>query len=280
MTGTRITLVLLVGFLTFSSVAHADDDGPRGRRPRLIDGARIRQLADILRSDPDERRRQAAVNELAEADPRMHPDVMPSLIAALRKDAASVRASAAETIGRFRTVFPLAGAALENAAESDPSPAVREAAKQSLWEYHVNGYKSAKGTEMFLSQTAEPPIAKPAGRRPPITTEPSTAPVIPVANATPPPPVAVALPSAVAPPGPRVSLLPGMNGPRSILTATPHPNLTGEPPLARSKNAPVPTPKITSEPPILPRWPEPVVIGHSPTFTLELPPIVPPPDGK
>jgi hypothetical protein len=277
-TGTRLALVLLVALASLPTHAIADGDGPFSRRPRLIDPARIRQLADTLRSDPDEKRRKAAVNELADADPRVHADVMPSLIAALRKDAAGVRASAAEAIGRFRTVFPLAGAALETAAESDPSPAVRDAAKQSLWEYHLNGYKSTK--ETFLTQTAEPPIAKPARPRPPITSEPSAAPATPVARATPPEPPVLPLPPAAAPPGPRVALLPGLNGPRSVLSPLPHPNLTGEPPLARATVHPVPTPKLTSEPPILPRWPEPVVIGHSPSFSLDLPPIVSPPDGK
>jgi hypothetical protein len=278
-TGTRVALLALLGLVVLPNLVMADD-GPRSRRPRLIDPARVRQLAEILHSDPDERRRKAAVGELAEADPRVYPEVMPSLVAALRQDAAGVRAAAAEAIGRFRTIFPLAGQALESAAESDPSPAVREAAKQSLWEYHLNGYRSAKGNGLLLAQTAEPPIARPARPRQAITTEPSTAPATPAAGATLPMPSAFGLPPAAPPPGPRVSLLPGMTGPRSILRGQPVANRTGEPPLAKKTNPPVPTPKLTDEPPILPRWPEPVVIGHSPTFTLELPPIVPPPDGK
>jgi hypothetical protein len=277
-TGTRVALVALLG-LVLPNLAAADDDGPRSRRPRLIDGARVRQLADTLRSDPDEKRRKAAVTELADADPRVHPEVMPSLVAALRKDAPGVRASAAEAIGRFRTVFPLAGQALESAAESDPSPAVRDAAKQSLWEYHLNGYKSAKGTGLFMTQTAEPPVARPARAKAPVTAEPSTAHADPVARATLPMPGA--LPPTAPAPGPRVSLLPGLHGPRNILMMiAPVANTTGEPPIAKKTNPPAPTPKLTNEPPILPRWPEPVVIGHSPTFTLDLPPIVPPPDGK
>ena len=278
MTGTRVALAALLGLVLLPCFAAADDE-PRSRRPRLIDGARVRQLADILRSDPDEKRRKAAVAELADADPRVHPDVMPSLVAALRKDAPGVRASAAEAIGRFRTVFPLAGQALESAAESDPSPAVRDAAKQSLWEYHLNGYQSAKGTGPFMTQTAEPPIAKPGRPRPPATAEHSTA-TAPLPRATLPMPSALVLPTTGVPPGPRVSRLPGLTGSRSILNAVRVASATGEPPLARKANPPVPTPKFTDEPPILLRWPEPVVIGHSPTFTLDLPPIVPPPDGK
>jgi hypothetical protein len=276
--GTRVVLLVLIAAPT---VATADGDGPLSRRPRLLDAARIRQLADIVRSDPDEKRRKAAVTELGDADPRVHPEVMPSLVAALRKDAASVRAAAAETIGRFRMVFPLAGDALEQAAESDPSQVVRDAAKQSLWEYHLSGYKSAKGKEAFLSQTAEPPIAKPAGPRPPVTSEPPTAPTIVVARAVPlPPPAAIPLPPTVSPPGPRVAPITGWNDARTVLTRPSYANLTGEPPLAKLKSPSAPAPKLTSEPPILPRWPEPVVIGHSPSFTLDLPPIVSPPGGK
>jgi hypothetical protein len=272
--GIRLALVALVCLTTVPSVARADGDGP-ARRARLLDPARVRQLADTLRSDPDEKRRKAAVKELADADPRMHAEVIPALIAALRKDSASVRASAAEAIGRFRTVYPLAGAALEIAAESDPSQAVRDAAKQSLWEYHLNGYKSTKDT--FFSQTAEPPIAKPATPQPPITTEPTPAPAIVVANLVPTPEPPSTLPLSVSAPGPRVALLDGTSGPRSVLGPPPVPNLTGEPPLANPASR-TPTPKLTSEPPILlSRWPEPVIIGQSPAFTLELPPIVTPP---
>lgn len=265
MTGTRVALLVLVGWTTAPCTAVADD-GP-ARRPRLLEAPRIRQLADTLRSDPDERSRKAAAGELAAADPRVHPEVMPALLEALRSESAEVRAMAAETIGRFRTVFPLAGDALEQAAESDPSPAVRAAAKQSLWEYHLNGYKSGKGKTIVAAQTAEPPLAKPGGPRP---------------AADPPPAVAVTRPTSPAaiPPGPRVAPVSGLTDPRAILTRPAAANTTGEPPLAKAPTPAAPAPKLTQEPPLLPRWPEPVVIGHSPKFTLDLPPVVTPPDGK
>ncbi|HSQ56415.1 MAG TPA: HEAT repeat domain-containing protein, partial [Gemmata sp.] len=247
MAAARISVAVVVFFLSFAGQATADGDGLAARRARLIDAARIRQLAEILRSDPDERRRKAAVQELGSADPRVHPDVMPSLIGALRSNAATVRAAAAETIGRYHTVFPLAGAALESAAEADPSPIVRDAAKQSLWEYHLNGYKSPKGTELFLTQTVEPPIAKPARPAPAtiaVVVPPPSVPAAPVPD--PILPAAVTLPlSSSPPPGPRVSSLAAALDPLTLLLGGPNASLTSEPPRAKPKQPPLPSPRLT-----------------------------------
>ena len=279
-TGMRILLLVMTVLAVLPGPGKADGDGRSPRRPRLIDAVRIRQLAEILRSDPDERRRWAAMQELGNADPRVHPDVMPSLIAALRGNAASIRASAAEIIGRFHTVFPLAGAALENAAETDPSPVVRQAAKQSLWEYHLNGFKSVRGTELFLTQTVEPPIAKPELPRQPSAVAPLPPPPVPVVRVTASIPLtAIALPPVSAP-GPRVSNFRPTSDPLSILKGSRQARLTREPPIAKPKQPRLLTPPRTTEPPILKLWPEPVVIGHSPAFSLDLPPVVTPPNAK
>jgi HEAT repeats len=246
-------------------------------RNTQIDPARVRQLAEIIRSDPDEKRRKAAIAELCEADPRVHPDVIPALIAALRKDVATVRAAAAEAIGRFSTVFPLAGAALETAAESDASQVVRDAAQQSLWEYHLNGYRSGKVADATIRQTAEPPIAKPNRARP-IATEPLTAPVVATAGMLPPSTsTAASLPPFGVAPGPRVDLLPHFFNFRAALSGSTHYNLTIEPPLAKSATPMVPGPTPSSEPPIMPRYPDPVVVGKAPPIAMDLPPIVSPP---
>ena len=50
--------------------ARGDGKGLFNRNAK-IDPIRVRQLAEILRSDPDEKRRKAAILELGEADPRV-----------------------------------------------------------------------------------------------------------------------------------------------------------------------------------------------------------------
>jgi hypothetical protein len=225
-TRTRLTLALLAAL----ALAPPADGGVFNRKAR-VDAARARQLAEAVRSDPDERKRKAAAAELAEFDPRAHAEVVPALTAALQRDrSAAVRAKAAEAIGQFKVVFVPAGVALETAAELDPSPAVRDAARQALWEYHLNGYRSTRGADGIAGQTSEPPLARPAITRvqavvpPPPTAKRPLDPSPPTASY---PSVAALGPAA---PGELVPL-----GPRTIVSAAPPPilNLTDEPPLAR-----------------------------------------------
>jgi hypothetical protein len=278
--GTRL---LLAAALAAAVPITALADGPGiFRRPRA-DQARVRVLAEVIRSEADEGKRKAAVLELAEADPRANPDVLPALLAAMKRDAsAAVRATAAEVIGRFRVVFPTAGAALETAAETDPSRAVRDAAKQALWEYHLGGYRSAKGLDGVAAQTAEPPIAKPARPRPvaTATAEPPLAPVVPTVAAVPVPRLPAVSPALAAElrPGPRVLQLPGLDDPRQLLsTTTPTPSQTAEPPIAPRGDNWVPPPTTPEEPPFLARRPGTLRFGQQPKLIMELPPIVPHP---
>jgi hypothetical protein len=276
-TGKPLALALLIGMGAATPTPAGDGPGLFNRKQR-VEPVRVRQLVEIARTDPDEKKRRAAVLELASADPRVHTDVIPALVAAVRKDASpAVRAAAAEVIGRVQVVFPVAGAALEAAAESDPAPEVREAAKQSLWEYHLLGYRSTKGADGWARQTEEPPIAKPAKPRPPVTTEPPAAVVTVGAPPLPRPLPAPPAPVVGPPPGPRVALLTAFSDPRTVLSGSRYPNLTVEPPIARP-TGPTPLPPTPfAEPPILPRWPEPVTAGKPPPIALDLPPIVTPP---
>ncbi|MCE9567204.1 MAG: HEAT repeat domain-containing protein [Planctomycetes bacterium] len=282
MPGTRIIIavVLVTGFAA-PVAARADGNGLFTRRP---DQSRVRFLAELLRTDPDEKKRKAAVAELADADPRTHPEVMPALIAALKKDAAAVRAAAAEVIGKFKTTFPLAGAALESIAETDPDPTVRSAAKQALWDYHLNGYRSPKTSDAGVEQTAEPPFAyansaratpslapMPAKLRPSAVT--STAPKLP--EITPLPSKAVVVPVGLI--GPRAELFDGLNTPRRMLSLPLRPIYTNEPPLAKRSAKWVPPPATVTEPPIFIRRPDLGTFGTPPTLIFELPAIVPNP---
>jgi hypothetical protein len=89
---------------------------------------------------------------------------MSGLIASLRQDPAiSVRAAAAETIGKLKPANAQAGVALEEAVQADPSDSVRKAAQDALFQYHLNGYKASPWQTV---QTAEPPLAGKRGKTP------------------------------------------------------------------------------------------------------------------
>jgi len=286
--GIRFLIPALIALgLTAPAFAASDGISVFNRKPRL-DGSRVRYLAELLRSDPDEKKRRAAVSELGEADPRAYPEVITALIATLKKDAAAVRATAAEVIGKFKTTFPLAGAALESAAESDPDSTVRNAAKQALWDYHLNGYRSAKASETALGQSVEPPFASPGSPRPTLPLAPMPTVVRPVTATV----TTQRLPSISAVPvsqqqvlaattnGPRVRhQLEGLNTPRRFLSLPPRAMLHTEPPIAKrpTKWAPPVVGSTLKEPPILVRRPDLETFGTPPVVLFELPSIVPNP---
>src|SRR5262245_12295139 len=119
--------------------------------------AKSKQLVDTLRTDPDEKKRKAAAEELSDYDPRGNPEVMAGLIASLRQDpAVAVRTAAADTIGKLKPMSAQAGVALEQAVQTDPSETVRKAVQGALFQYHLSGYK---GTASTAVQSAEPPLA-------------------------------------------------------------------------------------------------------------------------
>lgn len=280
----------LVAAHTTSSAAQ-----PFFKSKARTDAARARALIEVLKSDPDDKKRLAATAELAFADARDQPDVIPALVAALKRDAAArVRAGAADALGQLNVVSPVAGSALEAAASGDAAPEVRAASKQALWEYHLNGYRSAQGLGWLAKETEEPPIAAPPGPRVVAALVPVAPPPAPKAVA-PLPRVPVTAPAAPLPPvaqpaGPRVvrsffaDVVAGMMKPAPKPSAGPPPlsNLTAEPPLARPAFAvtvpPVPPaspPQVVPEPPVAPR--EPDYVPTLPPFLPELPPVVQPP---
>ena len=181
--------------------------------PPKSDGSlKIKQLVATLQSDPDTDRRKVAAETLRTLDPRNNTDVIPALVNTLQNDpSAGVRAIAAESLGSIKSVYPLAGSALENSEKSDPDANVRALAKAALWQYHINGYKTPTSTSASLpNPTGEPPLStrKPA----PIITVPQPAPA-------------------------EVSFRPITQGMGKGVVFPP----TAEPPLAKSKSVPPPT---------------------------------------
>jgi hypothetical protein len=235
-TGIRVTAV--VAILTL--LAPRADAQLFGRSKGKTD-AQIRTLVTTLRTEGDEKRRRAAVAELRDADPRTQADVIPALVASLQRDpSAHVRADAADALGSFRTVFPIAGSALEAAAESDPASLVRDMAQRSLWEYHLLGYRSSRGSDGFLGQSPEPPIAARPAPRPVAVLLAPVPTVVPARVDLPPPPVVPPTPPTVTRfrPSPEVVFpAPAESGPRIVFTTAPpvRLNLTEEPPIARRR---------------------------------------------
>lgn len=275
-TGTRLLLALTLALGPASPALSLGEGGGLFSRKGKSDPARVRQLVEIVRSESNARKRTSAVEELADVDPRVHGDVVPALINALRKDASeAVRTGAAEALGRFNVVYPLAGVALEDASESDSSKAVRGAARQALWEYHLLGYRSSKGADGFAGQTVEPPIARPALVIDVVMDEPPPAAVAQAADLVSTPTIAP-LPPVGPPPGPRVAPAAPKPG-TAISSVQPHPNLTVEPPFARPPAVSIPVPAATTEPPIRPRHYEPIRVLALPRYADALPPIVPDP---
>src|SRR5262249_9608506 len=71
MTGSRLALVIILA-IGFTSPAFGQ--GGLLNRKQKPDAPRVRQLTEIVRLDPSEKKRQAAVEELAGADPRVQLD--------------------------------------------------------------------------------------------------------------------------------------------------------------------------------------------------------------
>ena len=189
------------------------DDAPASEKDKAV---KVKGLLEALRTEPDEKKRLAAIEEISGYDPRTHVDVLPALVASVKQDpSAGVRATAAEAIGELKPVNQTAGVALEQTSTNDPSESVRKAAQQALWQYHLNGYRS-QGSNPSLPQTSEPPLAKPKAVVVPISKPVVATPVSqpkPVAKGgvyqqTTEPPLAKprVAPDAVSPPVPSLSV--------------------------------------------------------------------------
>jgi hypothetical protein len=141
-------------------------------KPKAVD--RVPVLIATLRSDPEERRRAAAAQELRDYDPVAYQEIVPALIEALQHDPKEkVRSEAVQSLARLRPISQAAGMAIEQAVSSDTALRVRLQARSALLQYHVsgyrepkNGYREPKKEEMSAPthggvSTDEPPLAPP-----------------------------------------------------------------------------------------------------------------------
>ncbi len=221
------------------------------KTPKPDPNERYPALIQTLKSDPDDRKRADAAEELKDADPRAFPELLPALIEALQKDSStSVRVEAAYALGKIRPITQQAGFALEQALAKDEAIRVRLAARSALWQYHLAGYRSNKHLEPMGNLTGEPPLANS-----PRTTTSAKTPVPSAATLNPAP--AVTIPVNPGTPRPTTSKSP---------TAPARPTRQ-EPPLAD------PLPSMVERKPLSPELPKSNARSTAPQPVLiDLPP--------
>jgi len=286
----RIALVLLL----LGALAQAAPAGIIfGKKPKANPAERIPELIVTIKTEKDESRRVAAAAELREYDTAANPEIVHVLIDVMLNDAKpSVRAEAADSLGKIRPITKEAGWALEQAMAKDASMRVRLQARYALLGYQWNGYESVKVNEPIVTT---PPAGTPGTTTVAAPPGPALAPVItptgnpPVVRGQPVPPGSPltmtpstiistsASPSAMTPPpapardkdGGFFSSLFRGRGKDKTPTPIPTMNESAPPPLVEpSGNPPVfrPVPQGLPKIPPLPQSPEPVR-GPGPDLT-------------
>jgi hypothetical protein len=145
-------LAALLGQSTFAGVFFS-------KKTKPTPAEYVPELIKTLKTDGDEHKRCSAAEELRQFDPKQFPDMLPALIDALFNDKKpSVRAEAAQTLGKLRPVSATVGAALEQALAKDTSMRVRLQARSSILQYRWAGY-SDKAKEGPPPESKEPPLA-------------------------------------------------------------------------------------------------------------------------
>ena len=227
--------------------ASLSEAGPFRKTSKPDPATQVPLLLQILRTNTDERAREAAANSLREYDAKAFPEILPALTEALTTDKnPSVRSEAAESIGKIRPISIQAGYALEQAIANDKSPMVKFSARTAMLQYRLLGIVSSKAD--LATQTAEPPLAA--------TTDEKTTAGETVLRPTP-SPIPVAGPVGPPPNAPK-NLSPATSPTTQALAPKQVPQ-TDEPPIAEpSKNGPVLTvDPMKSTPVITIRWSSP-----------------------
>lgn len=221
----------------------------------------VPELITALKTSKDEDERRHAAAELRDYDGKVFPEILPALIDALANDtSSSVRAEAAESIGKIRPISNKAGYALEQALANEKSTIVRISARTALWQYRILGFIGVSKADLPVAQTKEPPLAKPSAVQP-TPSSPIIKPITPnMPTMTPPPPVS-------PPPASNVKVMPAKR-PEStpepaVVLPTPKvvpPTTTTDdipkpvpmPVIVIPTEAPKPAPKMDIEPPVPP----------------------------
>lgn len=198
------------------------------RQPKPNPAERVPTLVTTLKTDANEHQRHAAAEELRQYDSAAFPEMVQALIEALQRDLrSSVRAEAAQTLGKLRPVSQQVGNALEQAAANDSSMRVRLQARSALWSYHFAGYRSSTKTDAppLLqpgAKSIENDLVQPASQKKGIRLPglPSLRGAI-FPGETPPPPLADPTPPIAKPQPVPSSQLPSLHKPGSLRPAPP-----------------------------------------------------------
>lgn len=130
-----------------------------GKRTKAAPSQRVPELILIVKTDPDDRKRAQAAEELREYDANTFTEIVPVLADVLKNDKKSnVRLEALNSLAKIRPVSATAGQAIERAAAEDDTWRIRWTAKTSLTRYHLAGYVSRKTEPMKGKVTEEPPL--------------------------------------------------------------------------------------------------------------------------
>src|SRR5262249_46148288 len=126
---------------------------------------RVPELILTVKTDPDERKRAHAAEELRDYDTATFTEIVPVLADVLLHDKkAGVRLEALASLAKIRPSSVTAGQAMEKAATEDEVLRVRLQARTALAKYHLAGYSSKKGQMTSTSNkktTVEPPLNDP-----------------------------------------------------------------------------------------------------------------------
>jgi len=132
------------------------------KKQKMNPSQRVPELVLIVKTDPDERKRAHAAEELRDYDSATFTEIVPVLVGVLQQDKKmNVRLEALTSLTKIRPVSARAGQAIEKAAAEDESWRVRWQAKTSLPKYHLAGYSSRKSDPAPVKKTStqEPPVA-------------------------------------------------------------------------------------------------------------------------
>ncbi|MSQ96033.1 MAG: HEAT repeat domain-containing protein [Gemmataceae bacterium] len=151
----RLATILLLGvLLAWASPAQAQ---LLFKKVKVNASQRVPELILIVKTDPDERKRAHAAEELRDYDMAAYTEIVPVLVDVLLHDKKhSVRLEALGSLVKIRPITATAGQAMEKAATEDDVLRVRLQAKAALTKYHLAGY-SAKKTEKKASTVERPP---------------------------------------------------------------------------------------------------------------------------
>ena len=148
-------LVIVLGF-----AGQAPGQWIFGKKQKVNPLQRVPELILIVKTDPDERKRSHAAEELRDYDTTTFTEIVPVLVDVLKHDKKhGVRVEALTSLTRIRPASVLAAQAMEKAAADDDTLRVRLQAKAALPKYHLILSLAKKSDPAPAKKTtAEPPL--------------------------------------------------------------------------------------------------------------------------